>query len=53
MYYFGVDFDFNEEVLDSWIKRLDGFSFIFKQVFVSYFHDAVIDKVWRYEISLG
>ena len=45
MYYFEIGLDFIEEVLDSDIKWLDGFCFIFKQVFVSYFNDAGIGRV--------
>ena len=44
MYYFGVDFNFIE-VLDSYIKRFVGFCYIFKHVFVSYFHNAIIGRV--------
>ena len=44
MYYFGVGFGFIKEDLDSEIKRFDGLYCIFKQVFVSYLHNAVIGR---------
>ena len=45
--YFGVDFDFIA------IKKLDGLCVIFGQVFVFYFHDAVIGRVLEVWDDLG